>query len=107
MRPFNSFTACSLDASMGAAPDVGVGARITPPSPPRSQGSAAPATGLERTHPIDVAHLAAGLGFALAVEVDAGLGLAGVARPGVGLLAQQVQHLDLGDGAGGAQGPAD
>src|SRR5207253_9208003 len=62
--------------------------------------------GAKRLQLVDVAHLAAGLGFALAVEVQAGLGLVRQPRPGLGLVAQQVQHLDAGDRGGGAQRPA-
>src|SRR5690348_3888753 len=48
----------------------------------------------ERPDAVDVAHLAAGLGVALAVEVDARVRLGGVGRPAVRLIAQQVGHLD-------------
>src|SRR6185437_11242730 len=74
------------------------------PAPWRRSGGSG--TGLERLHPIDVAHLAAGLGLPLAVEVDPGLRLGGVAQPRVRLVAQQVQHLHPGDWRGRAERPA-
>ena len=48
----------------------------------------------------------AGLRLALAVQVDAGVGLVGQLRPAVHFFAQEVQHLDAGMRRGGAQRPA-